>query len=452
MNAKNRWDWGFAIVTGLACVASHAHPLGNNTVNVQAVLEIKSDEIVLRYLEAYAEIPTLLATQSADRNQDGVTSVSEWQTYTRDWAQAKRGDLHLSLDGQALTFNLRGQQRTLAEGAVDLSLLRQEARYSARLPQGLRRGVLEYRDAQAQTQLGWKEIYLKHGDAVRLLSPTIATRDRSQGLRVFPANAELLNETSARAELEWLPIPSQPVHPAAQAKLAAARENNMPAVNESVDAVPPVTRAHLASTETSKSDTNTTASRVVPHGAWQQAWIFFRLGAYHIATGWDHLAFLLGLILLSPARRRLIHVVTAFTLAHSFTLALASLGWITPPSNIVEPMIALTVAYVGLLNVLRRGKQHGVLLAFAFGLVHGFGFAGALQASLAASQAQTAELIWILASFNLGIEAFQIALILLLIPVLRALANFSWASRARQFTALGVTGAGMGWFALRALS
>lgn len=460
MKPKTLWAWGIALAAGLVSGPLYAHPLGNNTVNVQAVLEVNADEIVLRYLADYAEIPTLLAAQSADSNQDGMTSAPEWQAYTRSWAQAKRGDVQLSLDGQPLTLTLRSQQRALSEGAAGLSLLRQEARYSAYLPRGIRRGVLEYRDAQVQTQSGWKEIYLKQGGAVRLLSPTIATRDRSQGLRVFPAASELLNETSARAELEWLPISSSRTDQLVRAKQAAVPEKLNPApkklVTEKTEEkteARPVAQTNLGTIATISADTPLAAtSPAVPHSTWQQAWAFFRLGVYHIATGWDHLAFLLGLILLSPVRRRLIRVVTAFTLAHSLTLALASLGWVTPPSNIVEPAIALTVAYVGMLNVMRKGKQHGVVLAFGFGLVHGFGFAGALQASLAAGHAHAGKLVVSLASFNLGIEVFQILLILLVAPVLQALATFSWGSRARQFAALGVTGAGMGWFAVRALS
>ena len=104
--------------------------------------------------------------------------------------------------------------------------------------------------------------------------------------------------------------------------------------------------------------------------------------------------------------RRLIGVVTAFTVAHSLTLALAANGWVRLPGAWVEAAIALTIAYIGLMNLLGRNR-HGAQLAFGFGRVHGFGFAGALAESMGSQRTHGHDWLVNLAAFNLGIEAFN---------------------------------------------
>jgi hypothetical protein len=146
---------------------------------------------------------------------------------------------------------------------------------------------------------------------------------------------------------------------------------------------------------------------------------FFQLGIHHIANGLDHLVFLLGLIIGERSLRRLAWLVTAFTVAHSAALGLAAAGLVVPPASWVEPAIGLTILYVGLAN-LRGGLRHGAALAFGFGLVHGFGFAGALAAHLAGGPDGSAWLVD-LAAFNLGVEAGQLAFVLLVLLLARAL-------------------------------
>ena len=148
---------------------------------------------------------------------------------------------------------------------------------------------------------------------------------------------------------------------------------------------------------------------------------------------------------------RLIKIITAFTIAHSTTLALASLGWIVPPSTWIEPAIALSVAYVGLANLLWRKNGHGIFIAFAFGLLHGFGFAGVLAEILAQDQGNGRWLLS-LASFNLGIEAFQVLVIVLTVPLLRWARRYPWSIYARQVASLSIFGAGIGWFTVRTLA
>jgi hydrogenase/urease accessory protein HupE len=135
------------------------------------------------------------------------------------------------------------------------------------------------------------------------------------------------------------------------------------------------------------------------------------LGFTHILPkGLDHILFVLGLFLLSTRNRPLLIQVTAFTVAHTVTLALAVYGVVSLPSSIVEPLIAASIAYVALENILTpQLKPWRVWVVFGFGLLHGLGFAGALQ-ELGLPRA---NLLPALASFNVGVELGQLAVIAL---------------------------------------
>lgn len=147
---------------------------------------------------------------------------------------------------------------------------------------------------------------------------------------------------------------------------------------------------------------------------------YFLLGLQHIASGYDHLAYLLGLVLLIGNLSTLVKTITAFTVAHSITLACAALELVALRPAAVEAVIALSIAYVAAELVRKFRDQGGSLLffpwqaAFAFGLLHGFGFAGALRSiGLPGSNVAGALLL-----FNLGIEAGQLAFILGLLGLL----------------------------------
>lgn len=139
------------------------------------------------------------------------------------------------------------------------------------------------------------------------------------------------------------------------------------------------------------------------------AWRYLRLGFTHIVpSGLDHMLFVLGIYLLSRRARSVLMQVSAFTVAHSITLGLSMYGWISVPPRIVEPMIAVSIAYVAIENIfLSELKSWRVVLVFAFGLLHGMGFAGALrELGLPRSEFVTA-----LVTFNVGVEAGQLAVI-----------------------------------------
>jgi hydrogenase/urease accessory protein HupE len=172
----------------------------------------------------------------------------------------------------------------------------------------------------------------------------------------------------------------------------------------------------------------------------------FRLGVEHILTGYDHLLFLLALVLVGGSWRAVLGAVTAFTLAHSVTLAVAALGIWSPRPTFIEPAIALSIAYVGIENFFVRDIRRRWRLTFAFGLVHGFGFAGALrEVALSAAQLPLA-----LASFNAGVEAGQLAVLALVLPGVSWLAARAWFARGgRQLASAAISAAGVCWFVVR---
>ncbi|HWA28081.1 MAG TPA: HupE/UreJ family protein [Lacunisphaera sp.] len=144
---------------------------------------------------------------------------------------------------------------------------------------------------------------------------------------------------------------------------------------------------------------------------------FLRLGVEHILTGYDHLLFLFGLLVACQSWRRMLVIITCFTLAHSITLTLAAFGLVAIPSRIVEPLIAASILFVGIENLLRHEEPPGRwLLTLAFGLIHGFGFAGALrEAGLGLSGAALGVPLF---SFNLGVELGQLAVVAVVFPLL----------------------------------
>ena len=163
------------------------------------------------------------------------------------------------------------------------------------------------------------------------------------------------------------------------------------------------------------------------------AWSLLKLGVEHILTGADHLVFLLGLILVGGRWRSLVGVVTAFTLAHSITLALAALSIFAPSPRLVEPAIALSIAYVGVENLFVKDASKRWRITFPFGLIHGFGFAGALR-EIALPHAQLPAA---LVSFNLGVEVGQLAVLALALPLTLYLRSAAWFG-ARGVKALSV--------------
>ncbi len=185
-------------------------------------------------------------------------------------------------------------------------------------------------------------------------------------------------------------------------------------------------------------------------GAGEIVYAYTILGIEHILTGFDHLLFVLGLLFLVGFNRRLIATITAFTVAHSLTLALSALGLLTLRPPPVEAVIALSIALVAA-EALRPqetlARRWPALVAFIFGLVHGLGFAGALsEIGLPQSNVPLA-----LFTFNVGVEIGQLFVLALAWGIFRALARFQWFSSARK-PALYMIGAMAGYWSLLRIS
>jgi hypothetical protein len=150
---------------------------------------------------------------------------------------------------------------------------------------------------------------------------------------------------------------------------------------------------------------------------------FLGMGIMHIWTGYDHLLFLFGLLVVTRKFGSALKIISCFTLAHSLTLALATLDVVRIPSRIVEPLIAASIVFVGVENFLRGGEPKGrYLLALGFGLIHGFGFASALRE--VGVGANGGGIVIPLVSFNLGVEVGQLVIAAVALPLI-------WKLRAR---------------------
>ena len=176
-------------------------------------------------------------------------------------------------------------------------------------------------------------------------------------------------------------------------------------------------------TPTATPTTTPTATDATTSAAPNDSWGFLREGMHHILGGYDHVLFLLCLLLPSAIRRTadgprpvetlpqavwpVVAIVSAFTVAHSITLGLAAVGWVSLSPAFIEPAIAVTIILAAVDNVWPIFPVRRVVVAFAFGLIHGFGFAGVL----AELDLPTAAFAWALLQFNLGLEIGQLLIV-----------------------------------------
>lgn len=181
-------------------------------------------------------------------------------------------------------------------------------------------------------------------------------------------------------------------------------------------------------------------------------------GVLHILLGWDHIFFVIGLTLMADNMVKLVKVITAFTVAHSITLIITALDLISVSRpEIVEALIALSIAYVGFENLWRidRGADWRWMIAFGFGLVHGMGFAGALKENLGSDLPGTAGLLAVcLLVFNLGVEVGQLGILIFLFPSLQALRRHSPRVSRRVIIggSIAILFMGVSWFIDRAIA
>ena len=195
------------------------------------------------------------------------------------------------------------------------------------------------------------------------------------------------------------------------------------------------------STQVARLTPAKTSFLVTDSESWQQvAATYGSLGVEHILLGVDHLLFVLALLIIVSGARKLIATVTAFTIAHSLTLAAATLGWVHVAQAPVEAVIALSILFVAAEIVhWRQGKTSITrdkpwLVAFTFGLLHGFGFAGALTEIGLPEQAIPLALLF----FNLGVEAGQLLFVAVVLIAWQLLMRFKWPDWAWRVPVYGI--------------
>ncbi len=175
---------------------------------------------------------------------------------------------------------------------------------------------------------------------------------------------------------------------------------------------------------------------------------FFMLGIHHILSGYDHLLFLLALLLPGGGLLSLLKIITAFTIAHSVTLSLAVLQVVTLPDRLIEAVIALSIMFVAAENLfLDPTVSRRWVVSFCFGLVHGFGFSSALRELRLPAHG----LLLSLFGFNLGVEVGQALVVTACLPLLLLLRRSRWESRAVLGSSLAILLIGLVLFVERAL-
>ena len=173
---------------------------------------------------------------------------------------------------------------------------------------------------------------------------------------------------------------------------------------------------------------------------------FVLLGFEHIFTGYDHLAFLLALLLATTTLVSLAKIVTCFTLGHSVTLVLATLGVVALPPRLIESLIALSIAYVAIENFVGRTLVHRWMVTLLFGFVHGFGFSNVLR-EMGLGRSRLAISLF---SFNFGVEIGQLAFVAILFPLLLYVGRTRWKEHVMSLASVAIMCLGFYWFVSRA--
>ncbi len=182
-------------------------------------------------------------------------------------------------------------------------------------------------------------------------------------------------------------------------------------------------------------------------GFWAHFFSFLALGIEHIFTGYDHVLFLIGILFLGRNLLQVIKIVTSFTVAHSLTLVVATLGVVTPNAQLIEVGIALSIAYIGLENLIEKHWTRAWHITFFFGLVHGFGFANILR-EMELSSTQLASSLF---SFNLGVEVGQVFIVAMVFPLLLFVRRYHWRMWVIRSVSACICGFGVFWFFERIL-
>ena len=262
-------------------------------------------------------------------------------------------------------------------------------------------------------------------------------RGITQGVAA-PGNSNAAT-TAAGKTVESLPVNST--------KNMAASGNSAVAAPERTGALTPSRQISDSATAASKQQGAGQGDRLVLHSGgemksiWASIGEFIALGVKHILIGYDHIAFLLALIVIGLSVREVLKIITAFTIAHSITLLLAAMQIVRLNSRLVETVIALSICYVALENLFKKEVKYRWLLTFGFGLIHGFGFASVLQDFIVGRS----NLVLSVLSFNIGVEIGQLTIFLALLPILHLLKNTAQFRRVSAGASVAIFVLGFSW-------
>ena len=271
-------------------------------------------------------------------------------------------------------------------------------------------------------------------------TPEVNSKDNGQGntLSASAQNNNSVATTAVGKALDRLPADSP--------KSAAPSEDS------AVDApeINPSRQSSDTAVATGKVQTAGEAkSLVLTDPAKKSTWAgiseFVTLGIKHILIGYDHIAFLLALIVIGLSVREVLKIITAFTIAHSMTLLLAALEIVRLNSRLVETVIAFSICYVALENLFRKEVNYRWLVTFGFGLIHGFGFAGVLQDFIVGKS----NLVLSALSFNIGVEIGQLMIFLALLPILHLLKGTSHFRSMTAGASVAIFVLGLSWLVER---
>jgi hydrogenase/urease accessory protein HupE len=261
----------------------------------------------------------------------------------------------------------------------------------------------------AEFEQGWRtlaaELWEVKADGVGLKPDSVrvvaATRDNISFVATFSPPASVGSVVFHAARLSQLPLGHRQFFIITDAAGRALIKKMLSAKDDQLAFSPPV--ASMSGPKESAGPTT--------------FWAFLRLGIEHIWTGYDHLLFLFALLVVCRTFRSILAIISCFTLAHSLTLALATLGIVNVSSRITEPAIAASIVFVGIENLVRRGAEPRGrwALTFAFGLIHGFGFASVLRDLGVGAHGEGVALP--LFTFNLGVEIGQVAVAAIVLPI-----------------------------------
>lgn len=368
-------------------------------------------------------------------------SIARFAAALLSLALAASASAHIASNG-FLTANIEGREIT---GSVELALR------DAELAVGL--------DTDGDGKITWGELRLGAPQLVRYLASHLSFA--AQGGTCSLAFQSMQVNDRVDGNYAWLPFTA--LCPSAVHELQI-RYTVLQDMDRSHRGLLTLTAGHVAQTGVLGGSASAETFSVFAPSRGRAFAEYFRAGVWHILSGIDHLLFLLSLLLpavllrragqwepvtqVRPALVSIVKVVTAFTVAHSITLTLAALDLVRLPSRLTESVIAASIVVAALNNIFPVITESRARIAFAFGLLHGFGFASVLADMGLPHGARVISLL----AFNLGIETGQLAVVLLVMPVVYSLRSGAFYRRAvMPWGSAAIAGLALVWLVQRAV-